>query len=603
MCGIFACVFFKGGQGKSKNCDCVCKTKGISDSIESLRTELLEYGRRLRHRGPDWSGAFTHEGVKETIILVHERLSIIDPFGGSQPLVHELRNGHKIAFCINGEIFNYNQIRAETPDFPYQTQSDCEVVLALYMKYRDSLQTVLELLDGQFSFVIYDSEREKIIIARDPIGITSLYYARSHKTESIVVASEMKAIPIEFDVIDQFPPGYFFEITSEEETVIIEKTDYYSKSKEGLWKYRFLNQDQALQMINAEKSLSEEIVYENIREILTDAVKKRLMSDVPFGMLLSGGLDSSLVCSLAVKILRNHQIKIAWQDTIHTFAIGLEGSPDLLKAQEVADFLGTYHYSFKFTLQEGLDAIRDVIYHLETYDITTIRASTPMYLLSRKIKSTGVKMVLSGEGSDEILGGYLYFLNAPNDEEFNRECHRRTSNLNKFDCLRADKSTMAWGVEGRYPFLDKKFIDYMIDIDPALKRKNNIEKYVLRKAFDIKNTEGQPEYLPDSILWRQKEQFSDGVGYSWINILQSTAEAKYSDEEFKSNIVKYSINPPLTKEALMYREIFERLYSNRANTVDYWIPRTDWANVGADPSGRAQKSHLSGYNVNIAISE
>jgi asparagine synthase (glutamine-hydrolysing) len=597
MCGIFAYVQFKGGQGACKSCGCTCSKTGNTTSLEFKRLELLEYGSKLRHRGPDWTGTFIQSDNKVSILMLHERLSIVDPLGGSQPLIHETAAGHKLVLCVNGEIFNHNLLRQEIPEFPYLTRSDCEVILALYLKYRDTnVNLVLEKLDGQFAFVLYDSEREKILIGRDPIGIASLYYSRNHKDDTFIIASEMKAIPGEFTVVEQFPPGCYLEITNDAE-IEVKKVDYYSNSSEGAWKKRYFNDINPV-VTNLEKSLDEEVVYKNIRDILTRAVKKRLMTDVPFGMLLSGGLDSSLVCSIATKILRSHEVDIAWKDNIHTYAVGLEGSPDMAKAQEVADFLGTYHFSFKFTLQEGLDAIRDVIYHLETYDITTIRASTPMYLLSRRVKSTGVKMVLSGEGSDEILGGYLYFLCAPDDYEFNKECHRRTAGLNKFDCLRADKSTMAWGVEGRYPFLDKEFIEYAIDLDPKLKRKNNIEKYVLRKAFDlVDETTGKPHFLPSNILWRQKEQFSDGVGYSWIDTLISTASSKYTDEEFKSLVSKYTVNPPISKEALMYREIFETLYPNRANTVDYWIPNTQWANVGSDPSGRAQKVHEKSYSV------
>jgi asparagine synthase (glutamine-hydrolysing) len=522
--------------------------------------------------------------------MVHERLSIIDPFGGSQPLIHDLGNGEKIVLCVNGEIFNHQSIREELSEFPYLTQSDCEVILSLYIKYRDNIPKVLESLDGQFSFVLYDSERNKIVAARDPIGITSLYYARNFSENSLVVSSEMKAIPSEFDMVEQFPPGCVVQVMGDLGS--FEIFDYYSNSKQGSWKLKHLSRSGPF--INPEKSINLDSLYLKLRELLTSAVKKRLMTDVPFGMLLSGGLDSSLVCSIASKLLKEHSIQTPWQERIHTFAVGLEGSPDLEKASEVAEFLGTFHHSFKFTLQEGLDAVRDVIYHLETYDITTIRASIPMYLLARRIKSTGVKMVLSGEGSDEILGGYLYFLSAPDDLEFNKECHRRTANLNKFDCLRADKSTMAWGVEGRFPFLDKDFIEFAIDLDPQVKKKDNIEKYVLRKAFDV-NEAGKPEYLPHNILWRQKEQFSDGVGYNWINTLVSVATSKYTDEELELAQKKFTVNPPLSKEALRYREIFESIYPKRENTVDYWVPRTDWANVAADPSGRAQAVHEKSY--------
>lgn len=593
MCGILAYIMYRGGSGACQQCGCCCKTTGKSNNIESKRTEILALGRKLRHRGPDWDGNFSDINSKMSLLMVHQRLSIIDPFGGSQPLIHQLPNGHKIVLSVNGEIFNYKDLKSETADFDYTTSSDCEPILALYMKYRDNIQLLLEKLDGQFSFVLYDSELCRIIAARDPIGITSLYYAKNVRDSTLIIASEMKAIPDEFHSVEQFPPGCYLELN--ETFASFEIHDYYSNSLEGAWKKRFL--DGVGPFISAEKSMNEEVVFANLREILIDSVKKRLMTDVPFGMLLSGGLDSSLVCSIACKLIKEHNVKNEWDQKIHTFAVGLEGSPDLEKAQEVADFLGTYHRSFKFSIKEGLDAIHDVIYFLETYDTTTIRASTPMYLLSRCIKSTGVKMVLSGEGSDEILGGYLYFLKAPNDLEFNKECHRRVSALNKFDCLRADKSTMAWGVEGRFPFLDKSFISYAIDLDPQLKRKQNIEKYALRKAFDI-NENGTPVYLPDSILWRQKEQFSDGVGYNWIGSLIEVATQNYTDQELEVAKHKYLINPPQTKEALRYREIFESLFPRRENTADYWIPRTDWDGVGSDPSGRAQSVHLQAKSFN-----
>lgn len=588
MCGILAYVIYRGGSGSCKECGCSCKNTGISNNIETRRRDILDLGRKLRHRGPDWDGNFSDTNSHLSLLMVHQRLSIIDPFGGYQPIVHELANGHKVVLCVNGEVFNYKELKEETKDFPYTTNSDCEPILALYMQNRDNIQFILEKLDAQFSFVIYDSERSRIIAARDPIGITSLYYAKNVRDGSLIIASEMKAISKEFDSVEQFPPGCYIELN--ETFASFQIHDYYSNSAQGAWKKRYL--ENAGPFINEEKSMNEEVVYQNLRDILTNAVKKRLMTDVPFGMLLSGGLDSSLVCSIACRLIKEHNVSNEWDRRIHTFAVGLEGSPDLEKAQEVADFLGTYHHTLKFSIKEGLDAISDVIYYLETYDTTTIRASTPMYLLSRRIKSTGVKMVLSGEGSDEILGGYLYFLRAPNDEEFNKECHRRVANLNKFDCLRADKSTMAWGVEGRFPFLDKCFIEYGVDLDPKVKRKGNIEKYALRKAFDIKEN-GKPVYLPDSILWRQKEQFSDGVGYNWINTLIEVASQNYTDHELEVAKYKYPVNPPMTKEALSYREVFESLYPKRENTVDYWIPRTDWDGVGSDPSGRAQAVHVN----------
>ncbi len=585
---------------------------------KDYKSEILKASKSIRHRGPDWSGIQIISGLNKEILMTHERLAIIDPNSGGQPFIYEIIEPitgkmYKIVLCVNGEIYNYKDIRSECPDYDFKTDSDCEVIIALYLKFitenktltQSKLNEVISKLDGQFSFTLYDEQNDFLLVGRDPIGITSLYYGFD-EFNNFMICSELKGLHL-CDYVETFSPGCILALTT---SSLINKehdlqsfdilknyrdlkfNEYYRKSANGSWiDTQFSSINRNFEKFNEHKA------YPIIRDLFTKAVEKRLMADVPFGVLLSGGLDSSLVASITCKLVRAGKIDLKWGQKIHSFSIGLVGSksPDSEKASEAAKFLGTIHHDFRYTIQEGLDALHDVIWHLETYDITTIRASTPMYLISRKIKAMGVKMVLSGEGADELLGGYLYFLSAPSEKEFYEETQRRVKDLGYFDCLRANKSTLAWGLEGRVPFLDKEFIDYCFKIPPSVKRKDGIEKYVMRKAFDVKDKEGKPVYLPDSILWRQKEQFSDGVGYGWIDSVRELGEQTVNDEEFATREVLYPINTPTTKEAFMFRKIFEELFPNRANTVKKWIPKTEWEGVGADPSGRAQKVHTQSY--------
>jgi len=639
MCGIAALLVIKtsntteeqnNNTNNNTNINNTDNTNTYYYNDNELKDNFIERSKLLRHRGPDWSGNWSHESDKYIAVLAHERLSIIDPNGGSQPIIYNynLPNGekHSIVLCVNGEIYNHKSLRTELTaainmhenelklnnnnlqnqslsnhycSYIYQSDSDCECILAWYIHYynlgklnRESMIEFINKLDGQFSFVLYDTYHNKLLAARDPIGITSLYVG-FNGIDTMEIASELKAINNEFK-IQQFPPGHFIDSNIE-----FTPLNYYQKSIYGYWKNKFnydINQQNYKSFHNGPLDFdNQDHVEKEIRTLMINAVKKRLMADVPFGMLLSGGLDSSLVCSIAVRLLKDG-MDHDWGGKIHTFSIGLPGAPDLEKAQVVADFLGTIHHSFTFTMEEGLDAITDIVKYLETYDVTTIRASTPMYLLARKIKAMGVKMVLSGEGADELLGGYLYYLSAPNDEEFHGECVRRVSQLNYFDCLRANKSTMAWGVEGRFPFLDREIIRLFMSLSPDMKCREvngrKVEKYILRKSFDVKYDSSQkPVFLPDEILWRQKEQFSDGVGYSWIDTLVEVATQNITDEEMAIAGIKYSINTPKTKEALYYRKLFMQYYPNHDNSVKLWQPRTDWEGVGGDPSGRAQSCH------------
>lgn len=599
MCGITLYLIFKENKKYILN--------NINSSPSSYYKEhLLKSSSLIKHRGPDWSGNEIICKDDKSIYIAHERLAIIDPLKGSQPLIYEDSKPYqKIVLCVNGEIYNYKELKKMCNNYNYKTNSDCEVIIALYLKYLKgefkSINEIVNKLDGQFSFILYDNLNDNLFIARDPIGITSLYYGFD-KHNNLMVCSELKGLYL-CNYVYQFPSGSYCFLTKEIYNDIlkhrnIEFINYYNQSTLGTWNNSNLS-NTILKQGNISNELFEEYIYTTIRTLFTKAVEKRLMSDVPFGVLLSGGLDSSLVSSITVKLINEGKIDLKWGKQIHSFSIGIDNnsgnSPDLIKAQKTANFLGTIHHNFTFTIQEGIDALRDVIYHLETYDITTIRASTPMFLLARKIKAMGVKMVLSGEGADEMLGGYLYFLSAPNDELFFEETKKRMQQLDYFDCLRANKSTLAWGLEGRFPFLDKEFISYCLKIPPSLKRKNNIEKYVLRKAFDIKDKSGTPIYLPDDILWRQKEQFSDGVGYSWIDSTRILGEQTVTEQEFDLRLQKYPINTPDTKEAYMFRKIYEDLFPNRENCVKKWIPRTDWSGVSDDPSGRAQKIHQQSY--------
>ncbi|KAG2755975.1 asparagine synthase [Suillus brevipes Sb2] len=579
------------------------------------RTRFLAFSKRLRHRGPDWSGCF----VGKEGILLHERLAIVGVDTGAQPLVSE---DGQVILAVNGEIYNHLALRATlSSTAKFKTHSDCEVIIPLYKKHGKDL---CSMLDGMFSFILLDESvtPTRVIASRDPIGITTLYQGWSSKHPGATYfASELKALVDECDTIISFPPGHVYDSRDQS------TTRYFQPS----WWDGDAETNPVIPTTPADYTL--------LRETLEAAVRKRLMSEVPYGVLLSGGLDSSLIASIAAreteKVSRaqyearqrklaestsgpptprmddlTQQAMLASWPQLHSFSIGLENSPDLLAARKAAHFLGTVHHEYVFTVQEGLDAIPDVIYHLETYDVTTVRASTPMYLLSRKVKAMGVKMVLSGEGSDEILGGYLYFHAAPDSNSFHQECVRRVKNLHTADCLRANKSTMAWGLEARVPFLDKAFLEVAMNIDAKEKmfRKDlnqavdedgcpKMEKYILRKAFDC-GPEGRP-YLPKSILWRQKEQFSDGVGYSWIDGIKDNAAAFVSDKDFAKRAERWSVDTPDTKEAYYIREIFDGLFPSEAaaKTAVRWIPRGDWG-CSSDPSGRSVSIHNAAYETN-----
>ncbi|KAJ3274277.1 asparagine synthetase [Borealophlyctis nickersoniae] len=518
---------------------------------------------------------------------------------GAQPLTNE---DDSIVLSVNGEIYNHTSLRKALKNpHKFKTNSDCEVIL--YM-YEEMGLDFVNHLDGMYSFVLYDKKKDFYIAVRDHVGITTLYQGWKNDG-SVWFASEMKALNDECDRIIAFPPGHYY-LSSTRETIQYYRPKWYGDIEAGY-----------PSLADEEKTLSPEEeaqMYKALRSALEKSVQKRLMSEVPYGVLLSGGLDSSLIASIAVRMRRPEGDEAAEDDDdirsarsssaawprLHSFSIGLPGSPDLKAAQRVAAFLGTVHHGYTFTIDEGLDAIAEVIDHLETYDVTTVRASTPMYLLSRKIKAMGVKMVLSGEGSDEIFGGYLYFHSAPSAQSLHHECIARIQNLHTSDCLRANKSTMAWGLEARVPFLDKSFLDVAMSAVPANHKlsarkpyNHKIEKYVIRKAFD----EPSDPYLPDEILWRQKEQFSDGVGYSWIDSLKDRAEAVVSDEEMREAATRFPHDTPVTKEAYWYRKLFEERFPQKAclESVVRWIPRKDWG-CPEDPSGRAQKAHNAAYD-------
>lgn len=548
--------------------------------VDAFKPTALQLAKRIRHRGPDWSGNV----VKNSTILVHERLSIVGLDSGAQPITSK---DESLSLAVNGEIYNQIHLREEFQDYPFKTLSDCEPIIPLYQKYDIDAP---KYLDGMFAFVLYDAPKDRIIAARDPIGITTLYMGKSSKSpKTVFFASELKCLTDDCDEIVAFPPGHVYDSQTDELTRYFQPT-WWDESKIP----------------------TKNVDYKQVRESLELAVRKRLMAEVPYGVLLSGGLDSSLIASIAARETQkasqhDDDSKLAGVDDsgnlhshgwsrLHSFAIGLPGAPDLIAAKKVAKFIGTIHHEHTFTLEEGLDSLRDVIYHLETFDVTTIRASTPMFLLSRKIKAQGVKMVLSGEGSDEIFGGYLYFGAAPSADEFHTECVKRVKNLHLADCLRANKSTMAWGLEARVPFLDKEFLEVCMNINPEDKvikpSEGRIEKYILRKAFDTSDDSSAKPYLPDEILWRQKEQFSDGVGYSWIDGLKDRAEQVVSDEEFKAPKSEWGQDIPTTKEAYWYRTMFDELFPSKAaaNTVMRWIPKADWG-CAEDPSGRYAKLH------------
>lgn len=512
----------------------------IKQQRDALRTKALKMSSKIRHRGPDWSGIYCGGSA----ILTHERLSIVDPTSGRQPLYSPDR---KLVLAVNGEIYNHRSIRRQLEGkYEFQTGSDCEVILPLYQQKGIHF---LEDLSGIFAFALYDVERDDFLIARDPIGVIPLYIGRDAEG-LIYVASELKALEGFCDSYEPFLPGHYY-LGSEGRMVRWYKRDWFdyeAVAGPGL--------DSPDYPAVAEHAVGE------VRDALEDAVKRQLMCDVPYGVLLSGGLDSSVISAVAQKY-SSHRIesggsKPAWWPQLHSFAVGLKGAPDLSKAKLVADHIGTVHHEINYTIQEGLDAIRDVIYYIETYDVTTVRASTPMYLLARFIRSMGIKMVLSGEGADEVFGGYLYFHKAPSPRAFHEETVRKLSKLHLYDCLRANKSLAAWGVEGRVPFLDKEFLDVAMRLDPAVKMcpGKEIEKRVVRQAFG--------DMLPEAVAWRQKEQFSDGVGYSWIDTLKAMTSAAVSDAEMAKAAERFPINPPRNKEEYYYRTIFEEHFPSRS---------------------------------------
>lgn len=561
MCGIIA--FFGSGSESESGRD-----------MDKFRSHFLELSKRIRHRGPDWNGIYSVEG--KPILIGHERLSIVSPESGSQPIVSN--DGLQI-LSVNGEIYNYKELYSNVllDKYTNQSLSDCEVVMHLYREF--GIDTA-KMLDGIYAFVLYNENTNDVYIARDPIGIIPLYCGWTSRGE-FMVASECKCLIDECETIQVFPPGNCISFNANNlprpDTFTTHLTQFYNPLYKTSGFIELGNE------CDSEREVSMKKTLKSIRESLEASVRKRLMADVPFGVLLSGGLDSSLIASITSRIIKEKPVN-NWGQQLHSFSIGLKGAPDLLAAREVADALGTIHHEFTFTVQDGIDAIKDLIWHLETYDVTTIRASTPMYLLSRKVKSLGIKMVLSGEGADEVFGGYLYFHQAPNNEEFHNECLKRVENLHHFDCLRANKSTMAWGVEARVPFLDQSFLNTVMTVSPELKCKNRIEKWCLREAF---NTPDDP-YLPDSILWRQKEQFSDGVGYNWIDSLREYADSQVEDGDFET--ARENDKHLRTKEAVWYKRIYDSLFT-RELPIKRWIPRTDWEGVGYDPSGRAQQVH------------
>ncbi|SOU07750.1 asparagine synthase B [Xanthomonas arboricola] len=518
----------------------MCSIFGIfglqpGDDLQALRRQALECSQRQRHRGPDWSGVYVDTGA----ILVHERLAIVDPAGGSQPLLSE---DGALALAVNGEIYNHRELKQElVQPYAFQTGSDCEVINALYRE--DAPASYLNRLNGIFAFALWDKAAGRVLIARDPIGVVPLYWGHDREGR-LRVASELKSLVDDCADAAQFPPGHWYDSA----------TGALSRYYERSWR-------EYAEVEGVQVQLQE------LREAFERAVHRQLMTDVPYGVLLSGGLDSSLVAAVAARYAR-HRIEEndtteAWWPRLHSFAIGLKGSPDLAAAEVAAAALGTVHHGFEYSFEEGLDALPEVIRHIETYDVTTIRASTPMFLLARRIKAMGVKMVLSGEGSDEIFGGYLYFHKAPNAREFHEELVRKLDALNNYDCLRANKSMMAWGVEPRVPFLDREFLDVAMRMDASFKMIDKtssgaarMEKGVLREAF--------AGYLPESILWRQKEQFSDGVGYGWIDGLKAHAATHVSDRELAAASRRFPVNPPQTKEAYFYRTLFEQFFPSQA---------------------------------------
>ena len=561
----------------------ILKTKG---DARQKREQALKMSAKIRHRGPDWSGVYSNDKA----VLAHERLAIVNPLSGGQPLYS---SDGKIVLAVNGEIYNHQEIRRRyAGQYEFQTGSDCEVILALY---QDKGVDFLDELNGIFSFVLYDTETDDYLVARDPIGVIPLYIGHD-KDGTVYVASELKALEGQCDEYKPFPPGHF--CTSKHGGQLERWYERDWMQYDGM-KWSTSDHDEAVQMV---------------KDGLMASVKRQLMSDVPYGVLLSGGLDSSVVSAIAklyaAKRIETNDQHDAWWPRLHSFAVGLKGAPDLEKAREVADFIGTVHHEVNYTIQEGLDAIRDVIYHIETYDVTTVRASTPMYLLARVIRSMGIKMVLSGEGADEIFGGYLYFHKAPDARAFHEETVRKLSKLHFYDCLRANKSLMAWGIEGRVPFLDKEFLDVAMRIDPALKMCGPLPNSP-KGAFEIEKKvvrEGFSEMLPANVAWRQKEQFSDGVGYSWIDTLKKVTSEAVSDEQMAHAAERFPINPPLNKEEYYYRSIFEEHFpsasaaksvNQEASVACSTAIALEWDEAFKnmnDPSGRAVKGvHEQAY--------
>ncbi|SHE29634.1 asparagine synthase (glutamine-hydrolysing) [Bacteroides faecichinchillae] len=554
----------------------MCGIAGILNikyQSRELRNKVLKMAQKIRHRGPDWSGIY----VGGSAILAHERLSIVDPESGRQPLFSPDR---KQVLAVNGEIYNHREIRTRyAGQYHFQTGSDCEVILALY---KEKGIHFLEELNGIFAFVLYDEEKDEFLIARDPIGVIPLYIGKD-KEGRIYLGSELKALEGFCDKYEPFLPGHYF---------------YSKEGKMNRWYTRNWVEYNAVKDNDAKVN--------DVKKALEEAVQRQLMSDVPYGVLLSGGLDSSVISAIAKKYaakrIETDGASDAWWPQLHSFAVGLKGAPDLIKAREVAEYIGTVHHEINYTIQEGLDAIRDVIYFIETYDVTTVRASTPMYLLARVIKSMGIKMVLSGEGADEVFGGYLYFHKAPTPQAFHEETVRKLNKLHLYDCLRANKSLAAWGVEGRVPFLDKEFLDIAMRLNPKAKMcsEKEIEKRIVREAFE--------DMLPPSVAWRQKEQFSDGVGYSWIDTLKEVTAAAVSDEQMEHVAERFPINTPMNKEEYYYRSIFEEHFPSESAVRSVpSVPSVACSTAEAlawdvafqhlnDPSGRAVKGvHEEAY--------
>ena len=576
----------------------------IQEQTPELRQQALRMSQKIRHRGPDWSGIYCGGSA----ILAHERLSIVDPESGRQPL---FAPDKKQVLAVNGEIYNHQNIRARFADtYQFQTGSDCEVILSLYREMRadtdfatliyqgeDAVHSricqMLEQLNGIFAFALYDVERDEFLIARDPIGVIPLYIGYD-KDGKVVVASELKALEGQCDHYEPFLPGhYYYSKTPGMKRYYTRDWFEYATMQK---KYQIDDNQKAAQQL-AEAEPQEKVAVAEIHDALEASVKRQLMSDVPYGVLLSGGLDSSVISAIAEKysttrVENGGETKAYWP-RLHSFAVGLKGAPDLAKARLVAEHIGTVHHEINYTIQEGLDAIRDVIYFIETYDVTTVRASTPMYLLARVIRSMGIKMVLSGEGADEVFGGYLYFHKAPDAKAFHEETVRKLGKLYMYDCLRANKSLAAWGIEGRVPFLDKEFLDVAMGMNPVLKMcpDKTIEKKVVREAF--------ADLLPEEVAWRQKEQFSDGVGYSWIDTLKQITASAVSDEQMAHAAERFPINPPQNKEEYYYRSIFaEHFPSDSAARSVPSVPSVACSTAEAlawdasfknqnDPSGRA----------------